>query len=81
VTIFQDSLPIAPVFPLLSERTIKELESELVAALYAQRSVEDRLLSCEPQTSAPAELQKQLVESKRCVHGIELKIRRLRHSF
>jgi hypothetical protein len=81
MTMFQASPPVAPVFPLLSERLIKDLESDLVAAMYAQRSLEEKLLSCETQASAPTDLRKQFFESKRLVQGIELKIRRVRHSF
>jgi hypothetical protein len=81
MTVFQAGPPVAPVFPLVSEHGIKDLESELVAALYTQRSLEEQLLFYETQASAPADLRKQFFESKRLVQDIELKIRRVRHSF
>jgi hypothetical protein len=74
-------MSVIPVFSIDNGRALKVLEDDLVAALYVQRSLEERLLSYEPQASAPSELRKQYAKSKVNVQEIELKIRRIRHSF
>jgi hypothetical protein len=66
---------------MLAAKAIKILEDEFVDALYAQRAYEMRILAYRPQASAPAELRKSLLSSTLAVRAIELKIRRLRHSF
>ena len=67
--------------PFFDYQKIKDLEEELVRALYAQRALEEQISPYKPQSSAPGVLIQSFIDSKKKVQGIEMEIRRLRYSF
>ena len=72
---------IPNVRPIFTSINIKDLEKELVAALYEQRSYERQILQYSPESSAPHDLRDAFFAARVRVNQIEKKIRLLRHSF
>jgi hypothetical protein len=72
---------VSHVAPLFDARSLSDFERELVDALYEQRYYEKRILSYEPQSSAPSELVTAFTASKLKVMRIECDIRRRRHGY
>ena len=64
-----------------TRQTIEGLEEQLVAAIYQQREWEQKILSFNPQSDAPANIVQSFTQSKLKVQELELKIRQVRHSF
>ncbi len=67
--------------PLLPCHLIKDLEEQLVYALYEQRSHEQEILQYSPESSAPKELRDAFCASRVKVNKIEKEIRLLKYSF
>ena len=64
-----------------TRQSIEILEEELIAAIYQQREWEQKILSFNPQSDAPAHIVRSFTQSKLKVQEIELKLRQVRHSF
>ena len=89
-SLLQQSPPIGawsgktPLEDFVLHRTgisIKDLEEELVAAIYEQRHWEQEILCFSPQSKAPAHVIQSFNASKLKVQEIELKLRKLPHFF
>lgn len=72
---------IPKISPLFNPSLLKELEADLVSALYLQRRYVEDLAAYRPTSKAPTELKELFIASKRAVHDLELRIRRLRHGY
>lgn len=69
------------VSPLFNPNLLKDLEDDLVAAIYEQRRQEEELAAYRPASKAPAELRERFFASKRAVQDLEIRIRRVRHAY
>lgn len=65
---------------LLPIHVLEDLEEELVAALYEQRSLEFQIMEYTPQDSAPQDLRESFRGARVRVNQLEAKIRYLKHS-
>ena len=75
---------MTPLEDFVTHRTrqsIKELEEQLVAALYQQRHWEEQIMTFSPQSSAPSNFIQSFTQSKLLVQDLERRIRLIRHSF
>lgn len=67
--------------PFLLSHYIDDLESELVATMYALREAEGQVLSSVKNTNGPLHACNHLVSFKKKISAIEVAIRRLRHGY
>jgi hypothetical protein len=77
----KDNYSQPAVISLFDTRPIGDIEEELIEELYRRRSYEIQIADYHPQSSAPAELIKKFINSKKRVQGIERQIRLRRHGF
>jgi cell division protein FtsL len=76
-----DKTPLEDFVTHRTRQSIEVLEEQLVAAIYQQREWEQKILSFNSQSDAPAHIVQSFTQSKLKVQEIELKLRQVRHSF